>query len=134
MAAILRLAATLAGLSLRRAGARAAGVTATFAAALLFLLVGLLGLSAAGFILLAQEQPCGPGLGARRQQEPGADHQPRPAANQRRDQRAGGLGQQDEPGRRQAQKADQQEQKGCGKGRGDPGRPRSRRTARPRKP
>ena len=39
MAAILRLAATLAGLSLRRAGARAAGVTATFAAALLFLLV-----------------------------------------------------------------------------------------------
>ena len=54
MAAILRLAAMLAGLSLRRAGARAAGVTATFAAALLFLLVGLLGLSAAGFILLAQ--------------------------------------------------------------------------------
>lgn len=51
---LLQLAATLLGFSARRSARRLAGLTLTFAIALVFFAIGLLGFGAAAFIVLAR--------------------------------------------------------------------------------
>ncbi|MBN8631097.1 MAG: hypothetical protein J0L76_09615 [Rhodobacterales bacterium] len=54
MGGLLHLALGLTGIGLHRTGARVASVSMIFAAALLFLLIGLLGFAGVAFLLLAQ--------------------------------------------------------------------------------